>query len=68
MLKLIGKVSDYLSLLQDAHSFADLIIFVYVALTAKLKAVEKAPAEERAARLIVNQSIADERATRQDTD
>jgi hypothetical protein len=54
MLKLIGKVTDSLLLLQDAHSFTDLFIFVYVALTAKLVAAEKALADERAARLITN--------------
>jgi hypothetical protein len=37
MLKLIGKVTDFLPLLQEAHSFSDLFIFVYVALTAKLE-------------------------------
>jgi hypothetical protein len=64
MLKLIGKVTNSLSLLQDAHSFADLSIFLYVALTAKLEVVEKALADERVSRLIVDQSLADERAAR----
>jgi hypothetical protein len=54
MLKLIRKVTDSFSLLQDAHSFTDLFIFVYVALTAKLVAAEEAFADERASRLITN--------------
>jgi hypothetical protein len=67
-LKLTGKVSDSLSLLQDAYSFADLFIFVYVALTAKLEATENAHANERVARLIVDRSLVGERAARQATD
>jgi hypothetical protein len=67
-LKLTGKVSDSLSLLQDAYSFADLFIFVYIALTAKLEATENALANERAARLIVDRSLVGERAARLATD
>jgi hypothetical protein len=66
--RLIGKVTGPTSLLQDAHSFVDFFIFVYVALTAKLEAAEKALADERAARLIADQSLVNERVTRHAVD
>jgi hypothetical protein len=68
MKRLIEKVTSPPSPLQAAHSFTDFFAFVYVALTAKLEAVEKALANERAARLITDQSLADVRATRQAVD
>jgi hypothetical protein len=68
MQRLNGKVIGPHSLFQDAHSYADFFIFVYITLTAKLEAAEKALADERAARLIANQSLADERVARQAVD
>jgi hypothetical protein len=54
MQRLNGKVTSPLSLLQDICSFANFFIFIYVALTAKLEATEKALADERATRLIAD--------------
>jgi hypothetical protein len=47
MWRLIGKVRNPHSLLQDVCSFADCLILVLIALTAE--AVEKARSKERAA-------------------
>jgi hypothetical protein len=49
MWRLIGKVRNPHSLLQDVCSFADCLILVLIALTARLEAVEKARSKERAA-------------------
>jgi Tfp pilus assembly protein PilX len=63
MQMLNGKVTSPLSLLQDTCSFMNLLILVVVALTTWLEIVEKALCEERAARLAVDQSLAEAKAT-----
>jgi hypothetical protein len=50
----IGKVIGPPSLLHTTHAFADHICHTCVALTAKLEAANKALAEERSARQVVN--------------
>jgi hypothetical protein len=65
MQRLNGKVTSPPSLLQDTCSFANFFILVFVDLTARLEAVEKALSEERAAQLAIDQSLAEEKATQQ---
>jgi Zn-dependent membrane protease YugP len=64
MQRLIGKVIDLFSMLQASNFFADFIIFVLVALMVELDAVKKALSEEKIARLVIDQSLAEEKAAR----
>jgi hypothetical protein len=68
MRRLIKKVTNPLSLLQDICSFADFLILVLVALVAHLEAAEKALSKERATQLVADQSLAEEKAARQIAD
>jgi hypothetical protein len=68
MRRLIKKVTNPLSLLQDICSFADFLILVLVALVARLEAAEKALSKERATQLVADQSLAEEKAARQIAD
>jgi hypothetical protein len=63
-----GKVKSPPSLLQDIWSFADLLILVFVTLTARLEAAKKALSEERATWLAVDQSLTEEKAAWQTSD
>jgi hypothetical protein len=55
---LIGKVIDHApSILHVACTFADFILHIYVALTAKLEAANKALAEERASQQVTDQAL-----------
>jgi hypothetical protein len=65
MRRLNRKVIGPPSLLQDTCSFADVLIFVLVALTARLEAAEKALSEETVAQLAANQPLAEEKAAQQ---
>jgi hypothetical protein len=62
MQRLNGKVTSPPSLLQDICSFTNFFIPVLVALTARLEPAEKALLKEGVARLVANQSLAEEKA------
>jgi Zn-dependent membrane protease YugP len=68
MQRLIGKVTDLFSMLQASNFFADFIIFVLVALMVELDAVKKALSEEKIARLVIDPSLAEEKAARRPTE
>jgi predicted RNA-binding protein YlxR (DUF448 family) len=68
MWRLIEKVTNPLSLLQDICSFVDFLILVLVTLAARLEADEKVMSEERAAWLAINQSLAEKKVARQIAD
>jgi hypothetical protein len=68
MQRLNGKVTSPPSLLQDICSFANFFIPVLVALTARLEPAEKALLKEGVARLVANQSLAEEKASWQIAD
>jgi hypothetical protein len=67
MQRLNGKVTSP-PLLQDICSFANFFIPVLVALTARLEPAEKALLKEGVARLVANQSLAEEKAAWQIAD
>jgi hypothetical protein len=64
MQRLIGEVTGPPSLLQDTCSSTNSSILLCVVMTARLEVAKKALTEERAARLVANQSFAEERVTR----
>jgi Zn-dependent membrane protease YugP len=68
MQRLIGKVTDLFSMLQASNFFADFIIFVLVALMVELDAVKKALSKEKIARLVIDPSLAEEKAARRPTE
>jgi hypothetical protein len=63
----IEKVTDLSSRLQASDFFANFIFFL-IALTAELEAAKKALSKEKTARLAVEHSLAEEKATRRSAD